>query len=89
MKCHRSVALLALVCLVASPVWAQTRSEEMQRVREQMASLQEKLKALEAGPSSATTNPFFFDGYANIRITGAFGWATARQHSGATRSYHR
>lgn len=26
-------------------------------------------------PSSANTRPAFYDGYANIRVTGAFGWA--------------
>jgi hypothetical protein len=52
MKCHRIVALVALLCLLASPSWGQTRSEEARRLREQMESLQEKLKALEATPSA-------------------------------------
>jgi hypothetical protein len=55
MKCHRIVVLLALFCLIVSPSWGQTRSEEVQRLREQMESLQEKLKTMETGgPSSAT-----------------------------------
>jgi len=55
MKCHRIVALLALFCLMVSPSWGQTRSEEVQRLREQMESLQEKLRALESGTTSSAT----------------------------------
>ena len=55
MKCHRIVALLALFCLMVSPSWGQTRSEEVQRLREQMESLQEKLRALESGATSSAT----------------------------------
>ncbi len=55
MKCHRISAFLAVVWLTVSPVLAQTRSDEVQRLRDEMQSLQEKLGALERGDVSSVT----------------------------------
>ena len=54
MKCHWIVVSLAVVCLAAPHARCQTRSEEMRQLREDIQSLQEKLRALENSGTSAT-----------------------------------
>ena len=54
MKCHWTVASVALIGVVASPCWGQTHAE-VQRLRDEVQSLQAKLESLEsAGASNAT-----------------------------------
>lgn len=55
MKCRWIIVSLALNCLIVSPARSQSQSEQVRQLLEQMQSLQEKLKSLEAsGTSSAT-----------------------------------
>jgi outer membrane lipoprotein-sorting protein len=55
MKCLSLMVLLVLLCLVQSAGWAQTQSDQMREIRDQMQALQEKLRTLESSDVSSVT----------------------------------
>ena len=59
------VLAFALVCLLSLSAWAQPGGDQVQQMREQLRSLQEKLSALE---SSQPERPYSLRG-ANARVT--------------------
>lgn len=53
MKCRCIVASLALACLVVSPGWAQSRSDEVKRLHDEIQYLQKRLQSLESEEQSS------------------------------------
>jgi hypothetical protein len=55
MMCRSLVVSLGLVCLVLWPGWAQSQSDQVREIRDQIQALQDKLKMLENGESTSAT----------------------------------